>query len=350
MSRSVDREVECSLREAESRRSCLTAHSEIAHRILERRRASGELIMPEKGLYVRKELWDGLTRSERYLYKVRGFSRIYPNWTFCGLTAAMLHGLSVSYRLLDRIQIASPSGPRIYRSGLVQCMRLVDPPTTYRDGISFTDPRETVFDCARWLEFPDAVAVTDSALRLGLTSKEDLADFFATKKRHRGIQAAREVLDFADGASGSGGESIARAVMWQLGYAAPSLQREVRDPLDNRPYYVDFCWELPGGGLVFGEHDGRQKYVDRQMNGGSALEALRRERLRESRLSSCCDAIVRFTPEDVADVKKLDALLGSFGIPKDHKPTIELAETSMPSASPRPIEVREEVPLDAYWY
>ena len=73
----------------------------------------------------------------------------------------------------------------------------------------------------------------------------------------RDAQAAwRSMVDFADPRSESPGESRSRALIHQLGFAAPELQREVVLP-SGRQVRLDFDWVADG---VAGEFDGRVKY------------------------------------------------------------------------------------------
>ena len=74
------------------------------------------------------------------------------------------------------------------------------------------------------------------------------------------------------------------------------------------------------------------------MNGGDMQSAMRRERLRESRLTASCRGVARFSMEDVADTWRLNRVLEAFGVPRDHEPLIDVP------AGP----VADEVPLEAY--
>ena len=66
--------------------------------------------------------------------------------------------------------------------------------------------------------------------------------------------------------------------------------------------------------------------------------AMRRERLRESRLTASCRGVARFSMEDVADTWRLNRVLEAFDVPRDHEPLIDVP------AGP----VADEVPLEAY--
>ena len=127
--------------------------------------------------------------------------------------------------------------------------------------------------------------------------------------------------------------------MYELGFALPDLQAKVCDPISRRPYFVDFKWELPGGGIVYGELDGAEKYVNPQMNGDQgALSKLREERRRESRISIEGNPIMRFSMEDVNDARLFNKLLGTFGVPRVREPIVPIEDAPE----------RIEVPLEAY--
>ena len=69
---------------------------------------------------------------------------------------------------------------------------------------------------------------------------------------------------------------------------------------------------------------------------------MRDERRRESRVTASCDAVVRFSPADVADNRRFSQLLDAFGVPRDHEPLVVVE----PSSGDEPLV--DEVPLEAY--
>lgn len=77
--------------------------------------------------------------------------------------------------------------------------------------------------------------------------------------------AWRRVKEFSDPDSESAGESRARALFHELGFAAPRLQTEVLLP-GGRRRRLDFDWAEDG---VIGEFDGQLKYDQARRLGGS---------------------------------------------------------------------------------
>lgn len=77
-------------------------------------------------------------------------------------------------------------------------------------------PVATVIDCARTLEFGEALAVADSALRVGSVRRAALgtaADVLPARTRIR----VRRVIDHADARSANPFESMARARAVEVG-------------------------------------------------------------------------------------------------------------------------------------
>ncbi len=343
LKKKVDEQVRISFEEDEARGACLATYSEAVHKDVQARIAAGyDIVSPLPGLYARGDFWRGLTPEQQAIAKMRGLATRHPDWIFRGTSAAVLLGLSVSHRLLDVIEVASPHGTKSRRAGGVRTRHadVDEEPCAFARGLPVTPVLRTVFDCCRELPFRDAVAITDSALRLGLVNKDQLVAYANDKRRCRGVAAAHHIAGFADGRSGSGGESMARAAMWELGFVAPELQTEFADPMSGWRYFADFCWRTEEGRVIVGEFDGGEKYVDPQMSGGrSVAGVMRAERLRESRLTALVDAVVRFSPAMVADSAEFARLLDTFGVPRDHRPLINVAD-----AAP----FYDEVPLSAY--
>lgn len=341
MQRRVSQELEALLTAAAEGGGCLVASCRRLRDALERRVATGEVVSPAPHLYVARELWEGLSQTERTRHLVTGFGRLHPDWTFCGTSAAVMHGLSVSEAIQRPLEIAAPSRMIAYPRNVVVRRYGSDVPSTIARGVSVTTPERTVLDCARWLPLGEGLAVADSSLRLGLVDGERFGEYVRSAGRGlRGAARARLVARLADPRPENGMESIARATMYELGFALPDLQVPLHDPMDSRRMLrVDFMWVLPDGTVIIGELDGGEKYRNPAMNGGTPLVAMRGERRRESRLTIDRPKIVRFSPEEVGDVAYFNRLLETFGMPREREPVIEI---------PDEVPFSEVVPIEAY--
>lgn len=192
-------------------------------------------------------------------------------------------------------------------------------------GVSAVSLQECVLECLCRTPFEFGLGIIDSALRLRKVSLEGIQAYVDDMGRGRkGISRARFALRYADARAENGGESRARAVMIEEGYAPHELQVRIPDPLD--PYHImrgDLGWQLEDGTWIIGELDGKVKYVDPAMlHGGTIEDVMRAERQRESRMSVYGVRIMRFTWQDVSDRWSLILLMQAFGVPRSEIPAI----------------------------
>jgi hypothetical protein len=156
-----------------------------------------------------------------------------------------------------------------------------------------TSPLRAVCDVARVASSATAIAMLDRALAplnstnrdseplakvFGMSpvtrtdraplEREELQDALGRLGAARGIRRALFAVNFADGASGSPGESLSRLQIHRLHMPKPALQ--VRVPRGSGRYWdVDFGWEEEA---LFGEFDGFGKYHRIQMAKGKPPE------------------------------------------------------------------------------
>ena len=186
-----------------------------------------------------------------------------------------------------------------------------------------TDLARTVVDLASSAAFSQAVAFADSALsglseagvvRAGI-SKQALHEQLALRGSRRGATRCGIVIDFADAASGSPGESLSRVAMQMLGFPAPCLQAPFSDA-QGLIGTVDFWW--PDFGVI-GEFDGVGKYLRAELRGGrSVAQVVVDEKRREDRLRAVpgVRTVVRWGWSDARSLRGLESGLRAAGLPK----------------------------------
>jgi hypothetical protein len=174
--------------------------------------------------------------------------------------------------------------------------RFRDDELTVVDDVLVTDVTRTVVDLARRESFESAVVTADSALASGRTTAAQLADCLASMGRVPGARRAARVLAFADGASGSVGESRSRVLMHRLGLPPPDLQVRVRRFDGSLVGRCDFGWR---DHRTLGEFDGRVKYGRLLKPGQSAGDVVFEEKLREDELRDLRWQVVRWTWADL---------------------------------------------------
>ena len=304
---------------ADEENTCVVPCSSRDAQRLRRAYKRGEIISPAPQVYAPHEMWERLKPLERESVTIRALSELHPDWVFAGPSAAIVYGLYVSYRLMGKTYVATDRKAHSRSNNYLVRTIVKDDEINHVEGVPVTSLVRTAYDCMRQADFRAGLSIADSTLRVSGMDCESLVE--ALKKydyRYPGHKRALGIAELANGLSENGGESTARAVMYEQGFMIPTLQKEVFDPIDpSEPYRVDFYWQLPGVNVA-GELDGREKYSNPVMTGGrNAIEVLADERLRESRLtgSKDVDKVMRFSFSDVVNTKKFSRLLTGFGIP-----------------------------------
>ena len=320
MAKEMAADLERALDIAERERTCYVGQDDRERRALNRQ-VDKKLVRPCPGIFSRVETWEGMEPDEQALWVVRGLAGQQPDIRFCGPSAALVHGLDVPWRSL-RCAHAAGTHDSTARStqGIVRHEITASEFITI-DGVTVTTFDRTVADCLRWLPFDEALAVADSALKVSGMSCEELEEVVSREAfRLKGKARALEVARWADARSDNAGESLARGAMIRLGFEAPELQVELRDPVEGwRRPVVDFAW-FEGGDrrrpIAFGELDGYRKTENPRYMGGRSAERVRTdERRRESRISVLGVPIVRFSLAEASDDWGFSRLLQSYGIP-----------------------------------
>ena len=95
--------------------------------------------------------------------------------------------------------------------------------------------------------------IADSAIsKLGLASEQlmEAVEQRATARNGRAIRTALTTLRYADARAESGGESVARAIMIETGFAPDWLQYELTDPFYGHPLLRFTMNEVRSAGML----------------------------------------------------------------------------------------------------
>ena len=304
---------------AEEEGMCVTPSTASERQAMRRAIKCGKALEPAAGVYARASYWLELKPEDKAWHKVRALAALHPDWVFAGPTAGLIHGLSVGYQDLDRIYAATSRKTHARPSrGITRIVVSGDTPVT-RDQLKVTSFMRTVYDCMRNASFGQALAVADSAVRAKNIEAERLVHnlHLACGKRSN-VGRVLDIARLADGRSESGGESIARAAMMHIGVPLPELQVEIGDAVDGASSYrVDFEWTLANGTKVYGELDGKEKYVNPEMTKGRDMaDVLLDERRREAHITVGDKPVrvMRVSLREVMDVKGFERILAQYGI------------------------------------
>lgn len=244
-----------------------------------RGRRRGELAEVRRGAYVGSGDPRLADAAAAHRLKVEAAVRqLGPGAVVSHVSAAVLFGLPTWGLPLDRVQVSRDrtSGGRRTRDLHVHAAALDPVEITAVDGLLVTTPDRIVVDIARSAGFAPSVALADAALarperdRPPLTTPAELVEALDRAARRPGLTAARRVVAFADGRSGSVGESRSRVAIARAGLPPPVLQWEVLTSIGR--CYCDFAWPEH---RVVAEFDGRVKY------GRDGADTLWKEKQRE---------------------------------------------------------------------
>jgi len=287
---------------------------------LDRLVSAGSIVRPYPGTYALALVWDRDSRRHQTYQLVRTIADMHPDWTFWGPTAAVIHGLAISNRYLNVLHVSQ--GP-CHRQNCTHLCWHTDArlETSLVSTTEVTSLAQTAFDCMRYLNFPHALAIADSALRIQGAGPDWLRGaILSLRPRRVNARHALQVAQFADARAESGGESIARATMIQLGFEVPDLQVELVNGVSGGMNRVDFLWKLPNGQTVIGELDGRTKYYGEEVSAPGrrratdhTIDQLADERLRESQLT-LEGRVMRFSAQQAANPAELEKLLYAYGV------------------------------------
>lgn len=312
----TDQELNTNLDDAELLGICLFVASNRECKVLRRHLAKGELVSPRQGMYLRSSFWKSLSPSERAARIIRTLGIAHPAWTFSHASAALIHGIDVSYELLSPIHVIAPDSEGGKNPSGIKRHRPKAFHSTVCGSTRVTTIDQTVIDCAMTYRPSLFLPIGDYALRHGLTTRARLDEELRGRTGHRGVINARKSVSLIDTRSESGGESFVRGRLIELGIPFVDLQGCVRNPEQPwRPYRMDIVLQRPDGFYVDLEVDGVQKYEDPEMTKGRTITRVAMdERQREAFITSYGIRVARITPKQARDANFLARRLAHYGI------------------------------------
>ncbi|MBC7442432.1 MAG: hypothetical protein H7311_07910 [Ramlibacter sp.] len=299
-------------------------------RALRRGLTAGEQHRLLRGIYVSAPLWAASDDDARYLMRIQAAvltRRSRP--VLSHLSAARIWGLPVLGRWPTQVHLRCSGGAtRHARNGIVWHYDSIDDDEIVEiDGLLVTSRLRTMVDLARTERFASVIVALDAGLRAPFllpngsrerdVSAEELQEAVARLGTVRGCRGAGLAAAFADGQSGSAGESVSRANIYLAGLPAPELQVAYPRP-DGGEDKVDFTWNARHHVrrlTLLGEFDGKVKYTRAQYMGGRTIqEVVWDEKVREDRLRAPVRGMVRWLWDVAVSPVRLRALLTATGL------------------------------------
>lgn len=312
----VDSKLDRLFRAVEESQECFSPNNVNEANAVRRRLKTGSLIKVYYGLYARSEYWNAISRRQQIQHVIRALSKLHPSWVFSHSSAAAMHNLEVSYQLYWPVHYQTDISRSNRKNNKLINHRVQRVAGQEKNGALVCSCEQTVVDCAAEFPFKYALAIADSSLHQGLTSKEKLESYLDSRLNRRNVNKARKVIALADSRPDSGGESVVRAIMHELHLPEPELQAQIPNP--ERPghnFYLDYLFTNPNGIKVGMELDGIDKYADQTMTKGrSAIQVLAEEQHREMLITSHGIQLVRFTYREACNTGLLLSRLSHYGI------------------------------------
>jgi hypothetical protein len=270
------------------------------------------------GRYVLTSAWEAASEHERHRARVRAvLPGASERLVVSHESAVALHDLPWIGPFPDSVTVTDPGRSAGQRRAHLQKAGGAgrDLQTTQVQGHCVTSLVVTAVDIALRASFPAAVVVLDAVLARGVARQAIMDELAGREPRPRSRTRARQAIAFADGASGSAGESICRLRMAELGFPRPVLQQPFSDET-GLIGVVDF-W-FPEQGIVV-EFDGMVKYRSTEMRGGRTPEqVVIDEKVREDRLRArpTVRTVVRLVWVDTQNDDLLVGKLTAAGLPR----------------------------------
>jgi hypothetical protein len=267
----------------------------------------------------------------RYLDRVLAVAETRQSQVvLAGRSAMAIWDLPVTEHWPDAVELLEPPGSaRRSKRGVIVHRAAFDDSDVVPWGQHFvTTVARTVADLARGRSFEASVIALDHALSPRMDdafrlTKDDVRAVLERAPGRRGVARAAQAIEFADGRSGSAGESLSRVGIFRLGFEMPELQ--VRHPHPDGFYDVDFEWPRTSTRPpAIGEFDGMMKYLNEGVrNGKGADQIVVAEKLREDFLREEGSAFARWGWREArAPARLLRPKLERLGIRVVRRPLI----------------------------
>lgn len=276
-------------------------------RNLAREVAAGRLAKPRRGAYVDAATWRELSGEGQYAVRVRAVLRQARAEAFASHTSALpfldvpTWGLSLADVHTTRLDGRSGR----HEAGVRQhCGKVHDGDVVVVGDIEVSGAIRAVLEVTTLTSVESGLVVLNHCLHRG--------DFTADQIRERyedGMECWPSslvtdlVLRHGDARIASVGESRTYHFLWRHHFPCPEPQLEIRDGQSFRAY-LDFAFPDLG---IWIEFDGKEKYLRHRRKGESVVDAVIREKQRESYICELTGwRCIRITWADLSDPAKLE--------------------------------------------
>ncbi|MFF5215201.1 hypothetical protein [Micromonospora sp. NPDC000442] len=188
---------------------------------------------------------------------------------FAGPSAAYLHGVEHAASFADKVHVLVPAPAGLRSQPGLQVHTTSQGPRIQGIGagtLPRTDPTRAAWESAVWLPPTHAIAIIDTLLGRGLTTRAALAQFAALNDRRPGVRPASWLFDLAEPAAQSPAESQLRIRLVLAGLPRPVVQHPVQVS-SGLVLHPDLAWPACRVAVEYDGHwhsDHEQFHRDRQ--------------------------------------------------------------------------------------
>lgn len=249
------------------------------------RRRSGEWHRVRHGAYCFGDVWATLSEPERHRVLTRAVLRMTPGpVALSHVTALVFHGVAVWGADLSKVHVTRLAGGAgrnerdvVHHQGLCEPERdLIE-----LDGQLVTAPNRALIESTTVLGIESSLVSFNDALHHELVMPPELHETFDRMTNWPESCRTHVVLHHMDGRAASIGETRSDYMFWQQGLPRPDLQRAVLDETGAVFATTDFAWDEY---RLFGEFDGKEKYLRYLREGETPGDAVFREKQREDKI------------------------------------------------------------------
>lgn len=291
------------------RRSDLLAHGE-SNASIARMIRTGVLRRPRHGIYVDGPTWDGMTEEQQYAVRSRAARLQARTDVVLSHTSALFFHQGPLWGLdLDDVHLTR----RDHRTGRREAGvrqhsgRLLPEDVVEVSGLEVTSPARTVLEISTIASLEAALVVTNDLLHRALVKPDQLRDRYERERMERWPYSLHTdlLLRLADPRIESVGESRTFFFLWDQGLPLPEPQYEIVGPDGRLIARLDFAYPELG---IWIEFDGKIKYEKHLRDGETVVDAVLREKQRESLVAELTGwRCLRVTWADLANPAQLAA-------------------------------------------
>jgi hypothetical protein len=270
------------------------------------------------GAYVSTEAWAQASPAGRHALRARAVARQASTRVVVSHVSALpfFGAPTWGIPLDDEVDVSRPDARGGRREAGVRQHRglLLDTDVVTRQGTRVTSATKTALDVTCRVGTEPSLVVVNFFLRLRLTTVNDLRTRYALMTRDPFTLKTDLVLRLADRRYESVGEVRTGFMFFRHGVPAPVPQYELRDEMGDLLARLDFAWPELG---VWLEFDGREKYVKHLRPGDTVVDAVLREKQRESMITEVTGwRCIRITWADLErPVETVARILSTLGVP-----------------------------------